>query len=350
MSKKKSNFNSFQDMAKFLEPEKATAIDDSLKKPDCGLISDLKKLYVSTDDYSGFRSHMFGNAPPINDQLVLKARKLGDAFFESHIGERWPDEHTDKLGDFNEECSDIIQTIFPLLSFKSRFPGLFVFSACEKSYPLLPKGYSFKGGVARKALALSMGINIYTYPVRDMDILFFGDQRNLDLEDVLAKSFMQDDWLFAKKSVVEMVPNIKAYLKTREFSVNEVVLNGTEIICSIQCLMDMIGGVIRLTHNYLRRSNSGIGGIIAMKAVRFFSEGIAEGRSMVLPELPIDQKKILPFHVALHLSRALERSRETAEIFLNKSCSLGLIPAISLSGIVENDLVTLEKKSNNKRP
>ncbi len=347
MSNKPIKFKSFQDMVKHLEPEKAAVIDDYLRITDYDLVSDLRKLYVATDDYPSLKSHFFDNSPSIHNTSILEARQLGNAFFESHLGERWPDEQTEKLESFIERCSFLIQTLSPSLSFEVRFPGLFIFQACDTNYPRLPMAYGYKGGLARKKLVTTMGLNIYTYPVRDMDIVFFGEQRDPDQEDILAKSIMQDDWLFAKKSVIEMVPNVKAYLKTRELTVNEVVLNGTEIICTIQCLMDMIGGVIRLTHNHLKRRSNGIDGIIAMKAVRFFSEGIAEGRSMVLPDLPVNQKKILPFHMALNLSRAFERSRKTAEIFIDKCCSLRLLPGISLSGIVERDMILLEKKVKN---
>jgi hypothetical protein len=152
-----------------------------------------------------------------------------------------------------------------------------------------------------------------------MDIVHLGSNRNELIDEQLAKTYMQDDWIFAKKTAIETQPNCKAYFKTREFGINQVILSNGRVLCTALALCDLISGTIRATHNHLKRHRGVADSIVAAKAVRFFAEGNAEGRAMRLCEDTAKcRRQIRHFHMAIHFARALEHNDQVALAFLNE--------------------------------
>lgn len=333
----KPYYRGFDELAKKLFPnaDLTSADGDSGQDPP-DIVEELRRLRVDSQHYAGMVHHHFASAPVLRLDTRQQAEATGDRLHRDRVTERWPVDVHPELTARIEECRSILDAACPTTAYEITHPAILEFQVAPEDYPLLPTGYAFKGGVARKALARALQLNIHTFPVRDMDIVHLGSSRNELIDEELAKTYMQDDWIFAKKAAIETQPNCKAYFKTREFGINQVILSGGRVLCTALALCDLISGTIRATHNHLKRHRGVADSIVAAKAVRFFAEGNAEGRTMRLCEDTAKcRRQIRHFHLAIHFARALEQNDQVALAFLNE-CIARRLTRMRYDGTVDN--------------
>lgn len=342
------NFQNFEELAKALAPSSCDGQDDNAKpdkdkKPEKDnsrgdFVSRLQQLRVEPTDFSALTAHHFQNQP---DPKIVKAFKVlaDDMYSGSHV------EHWLEVGAREkQQLKDLLERWHPSLEYDFQEPCLVVLPIGSLEFPELPTDYAFKGGVARKALAQRLRLNASTSIVRDMDVFFHGIKHDPAVHKRVAKSIMQDDWLNSRnpRRVIGNQPSLKGYLRTREFTINQLMLNKKEITCTIQSLCDLVAGVIRPTRFHLRTHSGYVHGIVAAKAIRFFVEGQHEGRDMHLRPIKAARPGITKFQLALHLGRALEHGEEVGIAFVNE-CNKRGMTKLKCSGSVKAIIHQLKK-------
>lgn len=108
--------------------------------------------------------------------------------------------------------------------------------------PYLPDGYGFTGGVARGALIGLLGDKIPK--VRDIDIEGIGSlgaDKKLAME--VAKNYMTEK----EEKEAGFIVSLNGYMATRDFTINEVFIEGNTMYFSRRAAEDMRDKVIRPT-------------------------------------------------------------------------------------------------------
>ncbi len=183
--------------------------------------------------------------------------------------------------------------------------------------PQLPSGYGFKGGAARYALHVALGLT--PFPPRDFDIVRLEHFEPSSAADAgLAETYAPDD--YAHGYGVEVVQDMDKYFKNRDVTINEILLFGTEIICTRQALMDTMRGILRPTE-CKRNEYNGVGPQILAKILRFYAESIVRfGHTISIEEsddMRFEEYFISPFWIALNLDRAYERGYSVAQKYVD---------------------------------
>lgn len=192
--------------------------------------------------------------------------------------------------------------------------------------PLLPRiprlnsEYAYKGGAARLALAAVLGKDVRNRVPRDYDLLRFGTEP-IAFDQEMAAEFMPDD--FRHGNGVELVEDFAEYVRTRDLSINQVVLLDGRISCTVQALRDTLNEVLRPLP-YVLDAEGLLQGKIMMKMVRMLAEARVEGRHMTMQDVP-DKHCVSAFDVALHLDRALVRSSRIAQAYVEECVRLGFL-------------------------
>jgi len=306
------------------EKERTVAIGE-------GLEAELERLRVNPLDHAGLSPHRF-DTPKVAPSLIRAFQRLGDVCFDKKFMDGWKLAPKEEYHDLMDEGRQLIRLAEgPTLMPRSKKEPIWclAFELDCTPFPALPEGYAYKGGVARKALAQALGLNAYTTMVRDIDVVYVGKRRNRETDQLIGKSLMQDDWLTSThpERVVEFQSSIRGYMRTREFTVNQVIFMENRVVCSLQALCDMYANCLRITLAHRRRYKGKVGGIVAAKAVRFFVEGNAEGRDIRLDRLDVSQDAPLTtFHAALHFTRAKEQSPALGDAFLDACRERKLLP------------------------
>lgn len=342
------NFRGFAELAKAFNldlndqsttDDRATAGADADNNEDPqDLVAQLKKLRVDPAEYPALRKHHFNDQP--NQEIINAFESLGDKLYHRSLVDKWYEmEKQDKL-----ELARLINLQCAETEYQIADPCLIVLPTGSLALPILPSGYGFKGGVARKALAQLLRLNANRSTVRDMDVIFHGETPDPEIHEHVAKSFMQDDWIVAKKKnrIIAKQPSLKGYLRTHEFTINQLMLSQTYVFCTAQCLSDLVAGVIRPTKHHLRKHNGLVDGIVAAKAVRFFVEGRAEGRRLRLDHFKVAKQGISKFHLAVHFGRALEHSESVGIAFLEE-CIRRKLVKFKFDGTVRDAIHRLKK-------
>ncbi|MEM9940817.1 MAG: hypothetical protein AAF939_04435 [Planctomycetota bacterium] len=328
------NFHSFGELAN------AFGCDESKtnsKQVDEDLVTHLKKLRVDPGVFPILGPHHFVHQ--IDDQIRKEFESLGDLLYEKRVVHHWTN--------FPIRIRTRIQLLLKQLvdlPFEFVYPCVFVCHLDSMELPILPPQFAFKGGVARKVLAQALGLNANTSQVRDMDVFYRGENPDPDDVKQVAMSFMQDDWLLAKRpnKIISKQPSLKGYLRTREFTINQLLLEGNQITSSIQSVCDLVAGVIRPTIHHLQSQKGKVEGIVAAKAVRFLVEGKNEGRVMRLDKMAISNHGINKFKIAVHLARALEHGEAVGAHYLEECHQRGLIK-FPFDGSVDHAITQLRK-------
>ena len=203
-----------------------------------------------------------------------------------------------------------------------------VVAELPKAIPNLPAGYGYKGGAARAILEHSLGLP-YSEP-RDLDIVFLGGDEDKDVSDQLAKQYMPDD--FAHGYGVEQLE--ENYFATRDFTLNEVLYDGRKIVCTRQCLTDLLRNIVRFTDYEKDESYYGdeffINPKLLAKAVRMVAHARDRGKERAAITGEIDSLQELyvdDFHLALHLDRAMEQGAGVAREYVRIMNEKGFIPS-----------------------
>ena len=219
------------------------------------------------------------------------------------------------------ECVALLASLAPGVDVKigAGDAGALTFAADAALFPPLGPPYAFQGGVARRALALAAGaagVGSAGPAVRDVDVARLAAGPDRAADDALARRLMRDDWHAAgvTRGPIRASPSPAAYFRTRDLTVNEVLLRGGEVSCTPLGLCDFLGGVVRPTEFHRRQFRGRVSGLIACKAVRFVAQERAAGRPARLGVLPIAPPprgarpgpgRVAAFPLALHFARAL---------------------------------------------
>lgn len=197
-----------------------------------------------------------------------------------------------------------------------------------ETIPSLPADYGYKGGAARAILEHSLGLP-YSEP-RDLDIVFFGENEDRDVSDRLAKEYMPDDYSHGY-GVESLGDN---YFSTRDFTLNEVLYDGHKVVCTRQCLTDLLRNIVRFTDYEKDKAYYGeeffINPKLLAKAVRMVAYARDQGKERAAITDEIDSLQELyvdDFHLALHLDRAIEQGPGVAREYVRIMNEKGFIPS-----------------------
>jgi hypothetical protein len=201
----------------------------------------------------------------------------------------------------------------------------------------IPHPYGVKGGAAREIFASLLAGRSPREP-RDIDVVRRGHHRT-PKDDEVARAIMPRD--FALGARVELIRKVSAYLSSRDLTINEVaVIDGT-LVASPLCALDTLGHVIRPSRyrgGTLHRQ-PGLYGQSLLKMVRLYAEGSTVGENWSITGIP-EEVSFSEFDLAVHLNKAFQRGRATAEKFLHTCEILSLISATN--DPVANALAELE--------
>jgi hypothetical protein len=179
--------------------------------------------------------------------------------------------------------------------------------------PFIPPAYGIKGGGARLALAEALGISAREPKLRDLDLFRIGTRWS-PLDSELAERFMEDD--LRNGHGVELVSTLEGYFSTRDLTLNQIAWMDGVLICAPLAMFDMVCRVLRPCRYFagtLHRSPS-VRSITIAKMYRFRAERGAEWDIDGIPP----HSSIDPFDMAVHLDRALARSRATGIRYLEE--------------------------------
>lgn len=188
----------------------------------------------------------------------------------------------------------------------------------------IPPGFGVKGGAAREALAVALGLRALRQP-RDLDIVRRG-KHPLPLDEEVARTLMPRD--FAHGARVELIRELPRYLTSRDLTVNEVVAEGSVVSVSLIGALDSVGQVLRPARyrgGTLHRKPS-LHGQSLLKMARLYAEGACEGESWSIEGIP-EEVAFSEFDLAVHLNKAFQRGRPVVERFLHTCTLLSLITA-----------------------
>ena len=192
----------------------------------------------------------------------------------------------------------------------------------------LPDGYGFKGGAARTILRKNLGLK-YHEP-RDYDLVRIAETEPFKGADSeLSLKYMGRDMEHGHG--VEEI-DIKQYFESRDFTINEVLVESNKIYTTEKCIRDTLRGIVRVTDYELNAYGSGkleLGPKMKAKSLRFYVEqlyltGISEIDYDDKSE--IEKSFINPFWLAIQLDRAFERSLIIAEKFTEILHEFQVIP------------------------
>lgn len=214
----------------------------------------------------------------------------------------------------------------------------------EAQYPRrvaqLKPPYGYKGGAARLVLSQSLGEPVWNYVPRDVDIvrIGIGSERT---DWLVAKQFMPED--FAHGAGVEILSDEAEYFSTRDTTINEVLVIGSRVTCTVLCLEDFLNSVLAPTPHSMQSTGQVEGRTLA-KLLRFQAISEIEGRPMRLERLGTIPE-VQPFDIALHLDRALARSAKVAELYVKNCISYGLLTLDGDAPTIEAAKRKLAKRS-----
>lgn len=202
--------------------------------------------------------------------------------------------------------------------------------------PQLPPGYGFKGGAARYALRKALHPRAPAPAPRDLDLLRFG-ARWCDEDSELSRLLMPHD--FERGNGVELVPDQSRYFCSRDVSINEVFVLGREAVCTLSCLLDTLGRVLRPCHyrsGSLHREAS-LRGRTLLKMLRLCAEAAELGEQWAVVGVP-DQVAVDDFELAIELNKALFRGEAAAQRFVSL-CIEGELFACQSGGAALADVI-----------
>ncbi|MEM9419323.1 MAG: hypothetical protein AAGA25_09780 [Planctomycetota bacterium] len=301
-------------------------------------VEDIDRLWANAakpEDYASLRSHSVmqdGEPAQLPDDIVEFAHQSADTLAGRRRRRRRGGRNRSKsskkpasnrpsfewIEDTIDELMEALDVPHEVYEVASHTVVLHVDAEDVAGYPPLPEGYGYKGGVARKAVARTLRLPISTAAVRDIDLLRAADT-SADHDRELAEKYMTDD-LIHGDAKVEAIVTPKDYFTTREVTVNQAWFLGDEIQITHLGLLDMIGGIVRVTQGHLNQNFGRVHPIVAFKILRFAAAMKAEGREPVIPPFRVNFRRRphpFSFFLALQLSRAFEAGEEVASIYMD---------------------------------
>lgn len=186
----------------------------------------------------------------------------------------------------------------------------------------LPPGFFLKGGAARAIAQRMIGDEVMS--PRDIDIAAITDFKpNLELMSRLEEKYMPED-----RKAASYMPDVKSltdYFTSRDFVLNEVLVDGEYLYATPGALVDLKEKVIRPTEFH---RNTLLPGRLVVKAVRFlaeFEEMYGKGAISQIEDWRFCADHIPVFHIALSIDRARQRGDRFAETFYQKLIEFGIV-------------------------
>lgn len=182
----------------------------------------------------------------------------------------------------------------------------------------LPKGFFAIGGAARSVALASLGEEV-TAP-RDIDLVGieeFGAGHESEISDGINPPEEYDPESGSINSLWH-------YFESRDFTINELLVNGKHIIGTPKAISDLQSKKIRPTQYESKAWESyanrewGVKPKLVMKAVRLKEEFInmyEEGSIEGIEDWQFEAENIPLFYIALHLDRAFESGDKVAQQF-----------------------------------
>ena len=198
-----------------------------------------------------------------------------------------------------------------------------------KRYPFiaeLPHGIAIMGGVAR-SIAREM-ITGEREPVRDIDLVNITDEEGdgeVDDEtlDTLSREYMPDDYAFGHGIGRD---TLKHYFKTRDFTINQVLIMDGKLIVSEFAYNDFQENIIRPTYYEHPYEGDEISSRLFLKALMMRSVLLQISDSIPLIEDMECPEYVGVFNIALFLNKAMSRDARTARLFTEELVDWGIIP------------------------
>ena len=193
----------------------------------------------------------------------------------------------------------------------------------------LPSGYALIGGAARNVFLAELGQAVMS--PRDFDLVAITDW-NPDESHAqrLAERYMPRDFAYGHGVKFE---TLEQYFRSRDFTVNEVLVSKDAIYATPQALRDLSEKVIRPSLDIVQSWESyafrkwGIDPKLAMKALRLnlqFEELYGHGRIEGIDEWQWRFEAVPLFYFALELNKAFEQGDAMAERFYQRLLTIGL--------------------------
>ena len=212
----------------------------------------------------------------------------------------------------------------------------------------LPEGYCLIGGAARSvAFAMFYSGGGSRLPIRDIDIGYI-EAQNPDLSQYerVSTQFMPDDYEHGHGA--QEIGSVDDYMNSRDFTMNQVILQGNRLTITKRAIDDISRGIIRVAkydEKWYPESDMDykyVSDRLAIKAqlmdAVMYSNGID---AMVDPEM-VNDGSYDYFSLALFLQKAIEYGRDVAEIFLNNLFDAGIFNADEIGG----DITDVMKRIN----
>ena len=198
----------------------------------------------------------------------------------------------------------------------------------------LPIGYGLKGGSARALLERTLNLDPDA-STRDIDVIRIPLDRDYEEQDTeVSKKYMPDD--YQQGHGVEVITSVQAYLDSRDFTINEVLVYGDILYVTRACILDTVRHIVRVTDFEKRKATQlswedGIGDKILSKMLRFRIQLLKKYSNAKIedaPSLLLERRQIRPFYLALQLDRAYEMGINIAEQYVRELVILGQLPPV----------------------
>ena len=201
----------------------------------------------------------------------------------------------------------------------------------NQSLPVdLPTGYCFIGGVARNVILSEFGET--TNAPRDLDIVAVADlQPDHSLMRELSVRYMPNDTRHGHGIKVE---NLYQYFMTRDFILNEILVDNNQIYATPEALQDLKNKAIRPVKRNpeqwfsYTQQREGIPPKLVMKALRLqieFEALYGQGKIDGIEEWQWQYDAIPLFFLALALDKAYQLGDALATRFYAKLLQIGLV-------------------------
>ncbi len=193
------------------------------------------------------------------------------------------------------------------------------------TFPKLPEGYAYKGGVARALLYNALGIDNKNEAL-DLDIIRLSENEIYEGADRdISKEFMPDD--YANGYGVEVIKSVDSYMKNRDLTLNELFSDNDKVYVSEKGLSDIIRRIIRATDYEKSKVSTEVSIKIPKKnmakMVRLYADSIIKYDKNSF-KIDSKDKKVFernfidPFHIALHLDKAFHKGEEVALAYVKQ--------------------------------
>ena len=179
-------------------------------------------------------------------------------------------------------------------------------------YPLLcelPDGVCVEGGAARSITRRL--ITSEKEQIRDVDLVCVDDKVDEATLEKLALEYMADD--YSHGHGIQTV-DVADYFRSRDFTINEVLVTASEVICTPAAFRAYKLGLIKASANEDVRSRQQVKAIYLWATLT----DATHRKHTISEELMLDIDELRLFDVALFLNKAMQRGKAVANSFVNK--------------------------------